>query len=288
MTSIDNYIHFFSTNNKIRFTNSANDFTIITENNELIAYFSDDAVIIKLYDSTHFYALKCFSNNTSQEQHIIYDKNSITDTTEELPAVLEQALNIIDNEGSEYNVKPLLTEWIDDSLFLNCTNRFIKKLHHNESNIAYKKVRKKIKAAVVVSLSTVLAIITGVKIVSPNAILVNPIDYRQLIVDDSIRTVSIALNNNKIPAAPSEIKIITKPIEIQTITDLLKVDNTFVKKVPASKIISEKNKIKNKKNKSVASLSDSKKAKNRNKKAELNAVKVINTKGTVTFRSTDF
>ncbi len=290
LTIID-YIYFFSNQDVIRLHDSKRVLNFVKENNEPVAFFDTESIIFKVTDGNDFFALKSFVNDVKFHNNAIYDLEFLKNNNIECVLLQEFEIKYLNNRGISETKKILLAPWIDDVSFVDCKNRFVKQLHHNESNNLYVKRRRKVKAGVLIALGTLLFFISTIKLKFPDEIFVNPIDYRQLIVDDSTRTINLAINNNKIQIAKSEIKIITKPIEIPTITNLV-VDSNLDKKQISESIEQEK-KIVKKKQKTKKLVADHETAKDnvtprKKKDAELNAIKVINSKSAVTFRSTEF
>lgn len=283
MITIEQYLHYFSEKETIEFSASHEVFTIIKENGEPFAYFNENSIIFKLYDGVSFYALKCFTDYKNSNDKIVYDQDHLAENNLETTIVCQKDLQINISNSFE-NTTALHTNWIDDVLFLNCNHRYKKELYNNENNALYKKRRTKIKAGVLTTLTILLICVSGIKYMQPNAIFINPIDYRQLIVDDSLRTVEIAMNKNKIPVTKSEIKIITKTIDIQTIADIVSDDKTFINKAAETKKNIEYAIAKNKKAKLEAA---SKKLKTDTKVAK-EKEKEKKSKSNVTFKSTEF
>ena len=256
--TIEKYIHFFDSNNFICLKSTGDKQFFIEKNNETpIAFFGNNEIVFKLNDGNSYFAIKLFDQIILDDNPLLINKKNYDDSV-----LIENKLKpddcrideIIFDEKS--SCKVLISPWVDGEILVNCNFPFVKQLHNLESNKAYKKFRTRVKSGVLTALTTLIFFISGVKFMYPDELFINPIDYKQLIVDDSIRTVNIALNKNKIKIAEPEIKIITKPIDIPTITDLVVVKPEIEKTETAEKNKSKTEK--NKKNKNLVATSDNK------------------------------
>jgi hypothetical protein len=290
---IQDYIIYFSSKDNIALDDAGTRYSIVKKMGEPVAYFDDKSVIFKVQHNDDFHVLKCVETNINVDWNEIIDVAPLPDE-----ANSEQRILIVEQQaGNSYKKTVVVAPWNEAILAeLNIT-RYAKQLHDPKNNSVYRKHRTKVKTAVVVALSVVFMGIAGTKSAYPNQIFVNPIDYRQLILDDSIRTVNIALN--KIENASKELVIKKKDIALPTITDLvndkngsekLVLEQKFKKDIAVKKnleIQKEKERVQKAAEALKAEPKDSASIKKKRERTE-EAVRVINEKKTVNFKSTDF
>ena len=287
--SIENYISLFENQDSIRLESSAVLYLIEKENNEPILFFSDTEAVIKISDGQDFYALKCFVNAANYSKNAIYSSKIIEKYKVDQSLFIENFLEVADQTGTVQHAKVIVAPWIDDASFLNCNTRYIKKMHDIGTNVVYKKLRRKVKGAVFSAVAIFLILISSIKIMFPNEIYFNPIDYKQLIAADSIKTVNLALNKTSSSknnynlasndAKPGEKSVFIKESANEVFSILVpepvKVDKPIIKKVQETK---------------VTVVAPVKKKVVPQKKKDLNEeeIKVIHSKSKVTFKSTEF
>ena len=287
--TLENYISLFENQDNIRLESNAVLYHIEKENNEPILFFSDHEAVIKISDDQGFYALKCYINADNYSKNDIYGSKIIEKHKVDQNLFKEYSLEVADQAGTLQHAKVIVAPWIDDVAFLNCDTRYIKKMHDIGSNAVYKKLRRKVKGAVFSAVIIFLLSISSIKLMFPNEIYINPIDYKQLIAADSIRTVNLALNKtnssrNNYNLASNEAKPGEKSVFIKEsaneVFSILVPEPVKADKPPVVKVKETK----------VTVVAPVKKKVVLQKKKELNdqEIKVIHSKSKVTFKSTDF
>lgn len=294
---IQDYINYFSSKENIALDGVGARYSIVKKMDEPVAFFDDESVIFKVKHNNDFHVLKCIETNYNVDWNEIIDVAPLPDQ-----ANSEQHILLVEEQaGNSYKKTVVVAPWNEEVLAeLNIT-RYARQLHDPKNNSEYRKHRTKVKVAVVTALSLVFMGIAGTKSAFPNQIYVNPIDYRQLILDDSIRSVNIA--TNKIKNVDKELVIKKKDIALPTITDLVNDKNGSEKLVleqKAKKEVAVKKNLELRKEKeqekerirkaieaSNIEPKDSASIKKKRERTE-EAVRVMNAKKTVNFKSTDF
>ena len=192
--TIEKYIEMFDNQNTILIKSNNIVYKIVNENESPIAYFDNNEIVFRISEDLNFYALKCFSNGFDNKK-TIYTKENLIDNNEIIEE--EHEIEILNNSKLE-TTKVLLATWVDDISFNNCSTRYVKQLHNKTYNIVYKKRRSKTKFGVMTILIAFIIMITSVKFMYPNEIYINPIDYKKLIAADSLKTMNLAINKNKL------------------------------------------------------------------------------------------
>ena len=287
--ALENYISLFENQDSIRLESSAVLYLIEKENNEPILFFSDTEAVVKISDGQGFFALKCYVNADSCTENDFYSGKVIEKHKVDQSLFKKYTLEIADQTGIVQHAKVIVAPWIDDVSFLNCNTRYIKKMHDISTNAVYKSLRRKVKGAVFSAVAIFLILISSIKIMFPNEIYFNPIDYKQLIAADSIATLNLALNktnNSKINynLASNDAKPVEKSVFIKEsanevfsilVPEPVKVDKPVILKVKETR---------------VTVVAPVKKKVVPQKKKNLNEeeIKVIHSKSKVTFKSTEF
>lgn len=285
--TIEKYIEIFEKKVEIVLLPQNIGYQVEKENSQPILFFDRTEAVFKVSDGKKFYAVKCFSNNFDVKNGI-YDDEVLKTNNAEDTFVQESEINIKDSANEIDNIKVLFAPWIDDDIFKNCDTRYAKQLHHGVANIAYNTFRKKIKFGVVTTILASIMLILSLKYMYPNEIYINPIDYKKLIAADSLKTINIALNRNKIlldgnalkksDEAEKSIFIKENGNEVLSILvpEVVKVNKPVLKKIKEIKKVP------------IPPTSKNKATTKQTKKVDEQEIKVIHSKSKVTFKKTEF
>jgi hypothetical protein len=286
MIKLNEFIDFLYKNTSINFDGDLNGYEIQKFRTDPIVFFNKKNIIFKLKRDNNIIAVTCaYSGKNNKDK--TDQKNDVVaiNSVENL-----KNLTITDKNGNKLTQQAYISKWSDEMSSIHTSYvLYTKELHNDELKKIYLKNRKKVKNVVFLSLFIFTFILTGFKI--NNTIpFINPIDYRQLIVDDSVRTIKISDNNrdalvdniddqSKKRKTENTLKNVSDTPKIDKDTNKLKETNTtlITKEITNNKKLITENSTK------VTDENDNKKKKKRQA-----VIKVINTKPTVTFRSTDF
>lgn len=289
MITLNEYIDFLSKNASINFDGDLNAFEIQKFRGTPIVFFNKKNIIFKLVKKNDIIAVTCdFIKKTNKSDTDNKNKIENTNSVENHEIAF---LTIPDKNGNKITQQVYISKWSEEMTFLD-TNYvlYTKELHNDNYKKTYLKNRKKVKTVVVLSLLIFTFFITGFKINNTAIPFINPVDYRQLIVDDSIRSINISNKNRD--ALVDNIDLQNKKqkteINFKNVSDIPKIDkdtNTLKETkttLEAKKITNNKELIADNSNKVNNEIE------NKKKKKQQAVIKVINSKPTVTFRSTDF
>ena len=289
MLSLDSYITFFNCQSKISLNGNASDFFIEKDEIGPIIYFNKRTLILKVSNGNQLYALKCnHTKKTNQlENEVLLSKQTELKTIQGFFRIFIPNIN-----GDTVLEDVIVANWLDEFSYLGGNIRYIKEIHELDSKNIYLKRRRKVKLNVLAYLSVFFFSLFIIKFFNPNGIFVNPIDYQQLVLDDSLRTSNMFSNKNVVLVPDNEVKILKKPINTPTITDLT--DVYKIEEEIKSNLENTKKatliKLENKNRKKIAAIKSKKDTMDIKKRKikEEKAIKIINNKSSVTFRSTDF